>query len=97
MTPKQRELINRVTISLEAEPHKWRRDEFHAEHDSGLRIWIANGCAWLGIWGSRGNRLAAGDMVMLGSLVPWRRRLLRAAMAIPLTERNELDEAIEAI
>lgn len=97
MTPEQRELINRVTVSLETEPHKWTRNRYRATHESGaLSVWVVNGPDFVRIEeGDYGLALAGGkNAVFFGWLVPWRRRLFRAASTIPTDEPNRISQAI---
>ncbi len=35
---------NVILNSLKTEPQRWTVDRFWAKHDSGLAIWIGNGC-----------------------------------------------------
>lgn len=89
MDAKTRSLLGAVIASLRDEPEAWVFDGYKQyHHDNDTSVWCANSYygVHLEVWGM----IVLGDDVsVFGCLVPWRRRLLNAALAVAAAKRGD--------
>jgi hypothetical protein len=101
MNQQQRDLYEATLESLTNHPEQWTSDgRYQVEHPSGVNVWIANDHYGMHI-GVRGRVVVGGvtgASSFFGPVIPWRRKLRAAALAIPAPPRPDVvGDAIVAL
>ena len=104
MTKEFNAIVEWCMQSLANEPEAWTFDclgsvePYYVKHRNGVRIWLANRHYGMGIeYDDAKVGGVTGWSSLFGPLIPWRRKLRRAALSLHQAPRGHSETILNAI